>query len=124
MPFLGAYYTEALTAIEKYLSYAHWLRTADPATLGRYDLRQVQAEREWAKANAKTAKALDKFIGKRLKLMRDMQSYGWLGYTMGTTFVITDRWGPIFHGYPEGNQLILSLRPEWFGISTSGKHNR
>ena len=104
-------------------SYANWLRTADPTELTRYDREQLRIEKEWLSDNPVMAATLDRYVGKRLTLVRAMRSYGRFSYKKGSAFVIVERWGPYLHGRPDGNPNapLVSLLHEWVGIDLNVK---
>lgn len=73
----------------------------------------LRKEQDWVAENPVLAAELDKFIGQRLRLHRDMVTYGEATYKSGTVFYIVGRWEIYLHGQPEGRTGIVALRPEW-----------
>lgn len=55
---------------------------------------------------------LDKLIGQRFYLNRDLQTYNNSTYRKGSIFLIVDRWCIYLHGQVEGKSVVC-LRPEW-----------
>ena len=115
-----------------HLSYAQWLRAANPSTLTRYEQRSLQSDLDWVAENPALAKTLDSLIGKTWPLATDRTSHTGRLYKKGTPIRIVDRWQGVLHGYAEGTGVLLLIHPEWIDSTkplktpplAEGKRNR